>query len=119
MCREHRNEPGCVVGEHMQLFFLPETEPSPLQWPFPPPPPPLRCFATEIERCRGETGRPAENSTDREDGDAERLYMLMRVGEEERERNGAAGAVDELREENLAVDDTNPDENDGDEVRVP
>lgn len=105
----------------MHLFFLQETEPLPSQWPFPPPPPPppLLCFATEIERCRGETGRPAENSTDREDGNAERLYMLMRVGEEECETNGAAGAVDELREENLAVDDTYPDENDGDDMRVP
>ena len=68
--RLHRNEPGCVVGEHMHDFFWAVT------W---------RCFAmTWLETVRfGEMDRSRANRTECE-GSGAALNRFTRVGEVER-----------------------------------
>lgn len=69
--RLHRKEPGCVVGEHMQVRFC---------WPclFTVVGAPVR-GATEMERF-GEIDRSRENRTDEADAE-EGPHKLTRVGE--------------------------------------
>ena len=102
--REHRKEPGCVVGEHKHVFLCLETVPLPLPLPLPFPAPPLHGFVTDIDRRPREIVRSTANRTDREDGEEEPSYMVTRVGEEERVTK--------------AVDDANPEDNDCDGLRV-
>lgn len=97
LCREHRNEPGCVVGEHAHAFFL--LDDTALLLP---------CFLTEIEERPGEVARSIENLTDGEgDGDSEGEHVRRPckfTGVEERVKN-----VD-VREAKLEHDEANADE---------
>lgn len=78
LCKLHLNEPGCVVGEHIQVLFGPCRFTI---WPLLPPTP---RGETEMDRL-GEVDRSIENRTDGADGGVP--YRLTRGGEVERVKN--------------------------------
>ncbi|KAJ1436989.1 hypothetical protein SESBI_03825 [Sesbania bispinosa] len=91
--RLQRNEPGCVVGEHVQVRFcwwLCRLTAFPVPMPVP---------ETEMERL-GETERSRENRTE----GAEEPQRLTRVGEVERWKKVVE------RAEKLEVEDAKPEE---------
>jgi hypothetical protein len=103
LCREHRNEPGCVVGEHAHAFFL--LEDTALLLP---------CFLTEIEERPGEVAPSIENLTE-DDGDGEGDFDGYGEGEHERCPCKFTGVEERVknvddREAKLEHDEANADE---------
>lgn len=78
LCKLHRNEPGCVVGEHIQVLFGPCRFTT---WPLLAP---TGRGETEMDRL-GEVERSMENRTDAAEGEAP--HRLTRVGDVERVKN--------------------------------